>query len=67
VTLVEIHNVCTPGYSPCLIYHGGADYDCSGGTGNGPFKTEPGVTYRVTGSDPYDLDGDSPPNGFGCE
>ena len=67
VTLVVIHNVCTPGYSPCLIYHGGADYDCSRGTGKGPFKTEPGVTYRVTGSDPYDLDGDSPPNGYGCE
>jgi flagellar hook assembly protein FlgD len=56
---------CTPGYSPCLINHGGADYDCAGGTGNGPFYTEPGVTYRVTGSDPYGLDGDG--DGFGCE
>lgn len=48
---------CTPGYSPCLPYRGGADYDCYGGDGNGPFFTAPGVTYTVTGSDPYRLDG----------
>lgn len=48
---------CTPGYSPCLPYRGGADYDCSGGGGNGPYFTAPGVTYTVTGSDPYRLDG----------
>jgi hypothetical protein len=47
---------CTPGYSPCLVDHGGQDYDCSGGGGNGPYFTAPGVTYTVTGSDPYDLD-----------
>jgi hypothetical protein len=56
---------CTPGYSPCLVYHGGADYDCYGGGGDGPFYTKPGVVYRVTGSDPYDLDRDG--NGRGCE
>lgn len=48
---------CTPGYSPCLPYKGGADYDCYGGDGNGPFFTAPGVTYTVMGSDPYRLDG----------
>jgi len=48
---------CTPGYSPCLAYRGGADYDCYGGDGNGPYFTAPGVTYTVTGSDPYRLDG----------
>lgn len=48
---------CTPGYSPCLPYKGGADYDCYGGDGNGPYFTAPGVTYAVTGSDPYRLDG----------
>ena len=48
---------CTPGYSPCLIDHAGADYDCYGGGGNGPYFTQPGVTYAVTGSDPYGLDG----------
>jgi hypothetical protein len=46
---------CIPGYSPCLIYHDGADYDCYGGSGNGPYYTAPGVVYRVTGSDPYGL------------
>jgi hypothetical protein len=56
---------CTPGYSPCLVYHGGADYDCAGGSGDGPYYTEPGRTYRVTGSDPYGLDADN--DGYGCE
>jgi resuscitation-promoting factor RpfB len=53
---------CTPGYSPCLVYHGGADYDCAGGTGDGPYYTGP---VRVTGSDPYGLDADG--DGSGCE
>jgi uncharacterized membrane protein YgcG len=56
---------CTPGYSPCLVYHGGADYDCSGGGGNGPYYTAPGVVYRVTGPDIYGLDSNG--NGLGCE
>lgn len=47
---------CTPGYSPCLTYHGGADYDCAGGSGNGPYYTR---------SDPYGLDADN--DGYGCE
>ena len=55
---------CTPGYSPCLPDHGGADYDCAGGGGNGPYFTTPGVRYRVTGSDPYRLDGNG--DGYAC-
>jgi hypothetical protein len=55
---------CTPGYSPCLPL-GPSDYDCAGGSGNGPAYTRPGVVYRVKGSDPYDLDSDA--DGFGCE
>jgi hypothetical protein len=43
---------CTPGYSPCPP---ALDYDCRGGSGNGPKYTGP---VRVTGSDPYDLDRD---------
>jgi len=54
---------CTPGYSPCLPP--ASDYDCAGGSGNGPAYTVPGVTYRVTGYDPYGLDADS--DGYGCE
>jgi resuscitation-promoting factor RpfB len=55
---------CTPGYSPCLE-SGPSDYDCAGGSGDGPAYTEPGVTYQVTGSDPYGLDADN--DGYGCE
>src|SRR3546814_6760267 len=42
------------GYSPCLPP--GPDVDCAGGSGNGPRYVN-GPVY-VTGSDPYDLDGD---------
>ena len=51
---------CTKGYSPCL--HPASDYDCRGGSGNGPRYTG---TVRVTGSDPYGLDSDN--DGWGCE
>jgi hypothetical protein len=51
---------CTPGYSPCLPP--ASDYDCSGGTGDGPEYTG---YVTVTGSDPYGLDADG--DGAGCE
>jgi TolA-binding protein len=51
---------CTPGYSPCLPP--ASDYDCAGGTGDGPEYTGP---VTVSGSDPYGLDSDS--DGVGCE
>jgi beta-lactam-binding protein with PASTA domain len=52
---------CTPGYSPCLPP--ASDYDCAGGSGDGP-KYVYG-TETVTGSDPYGLDADN--DGYGCE
>ena len=52
---------CTPGYSPCLP--SASDYDCAGGSGNGPKYVSGPV--RVTGSDPYDLDRDG--DGTGCD
>lgn len=52
---------CTEGYSPCLAP--ASDYDCAGGSGDGP-KYVNGVV-EVTGSDPYDLDRDG--DGFGCD
>jgi hypothetical protein len=52
---------CTPGYSPCLAP--AYDYDCAGGSGDGP-KYVYG-TVRVTGSDPYGLDADG--DGYGCD
>lgn len=57
----EPEQSCTAGYDPCLPP--ASDYDCGGGSGNGPeYAYE---TVRVTGSDPYDLDSDG--DGFGCE
>ncbi|GAA1139731.1 hypothetical protein GCM10009606_19200 [Nocardioides aquiterrae] len=50
---------CTPGYSPCLPP--APDYDCAGGSGDGPAYTGP---VRVTGYDPYGLDADG--DGTAC-
>ena len=52
---------CTSGYSPCLTP--ASDYDCAGGSGDGPEYVY-GVV-AVTGSDPYGLDADN--DGYGCE
>jgi beta-lactam-binding protein with PASTA domain len=52
---------CTPGYDPCLTPS--SDYDCAGGSGNGPSYAD-GPIY-VSGSDPYDLDYDG--DGVACE
>jgi micrococcal nuclease len=49
------------GYSPCLTP--GPDYDCAGGSGDGPRFVEGPV--HVNGSDPYDLDRDG--DGVACE
>ena len=51
---------CTPGYDPCLPP--ASDYDCSGGTGDGPEYTG---YVTVSGADPYGLDADG--DGVGCE
>ena len=47
-------------YDPCLPP--AADYDCAGGSGDGPEYTG---RVTVTGSDPYGLDADG--DGVGCE
>jgi hypothetical protein len=52
---------CTPGYSPCLPP--ASDYDCAGGSGNGPEYADGPIA--VTGSDPYGLDADG--DGVACE
>lgn len=52
---------CHPGYSECLKRNAG-DYDCAGGSGNGPNYTG---RVRVYGSDPFRLDRDN--DGWGCE
>jgi hypothetical protein len=52
---------CTPGYRPCLTP--ASDYDCAGGSGDGP-EYAYGPVY-VDGADPYDLDRDG--DGVACE
>lgn len=51
---------CTPGYDPCIPP--GPDVDCAGGRGDGPRYVQGPVT--VTGSDPYNLDGNH--DGIAC-
>lgn len=58
---VPLATNCTPGYSPCLPP--ASDYDCAGGSGNGPEYAHGPI--KVTGSDPYDLDRDG--DGVACE
>lgn len=52
---------CTAGYQPCLTP--ASDYDCGGGSGDGP-KYAYGPIY-ISGSDPYGLDNDG--DGVACE
>ncbi|RXK58586.1 hypothetical protein ESA94_18315 [Lacibacter luteus] len=52
---------CNENYSGCLNPNA-SDYDCSGGSGNGPYYTG---TVQVLGYDEYDLDRDG--DGWGCE
>jgi len=52
---------CHPSYSGCLNPNV-SDYDCAGGSGNGPYYTG---RVQVYGYDEYDLDRDR--DGWGCE
>ena len=52
---------CHPSYSGCLKVDA-SDYDCAGGSGNGPYYTGP---VRVIGPDVFGLDRDG--DGWGCE
>jgi hypothetical protein len=54
---------CTPGYwNPCL--RPASDYDCAGGSGNGP-KYVYGIVHDKPSRDIYGLDANH--NGIGCE
>ncbi len=52
---------CHPSYSGCLEMNAG-DYDCAGGTGNGPNYT---AQIQVYGYDEFGLDRDG--DGWACE
>lgn len=54
---------CDPDYSGACLDPTAPDYDCAGGTGDGPRYVEGPV--RVRGSDPFGLDGNG--DGIGCE
>lgn len=52
---------CNTNYSGCLKANA-SDYDCAGGSGDGPYYTG---TVQVLGVDEYDLDDDG--DGTGCD
>jgi beta-lactam-binding protein with PASTA domain len=54
---------CHPSYEGECLTVGIGDYDCAGGSGNGPNYVE--GTVRVVGPDEFDLDRDG--DGLGCE
>ncbi|HEY6550175.1 MAG TPA: hypothetical protein VIY71_03130 [Solirubrobacterales bacterium] len=58
----EEESSCDPNYSGACLDPSAYDYDCEGGSGDGPYYTG---TVTVTGEDHYGLDADS--DGTGCE
>jgi hypothetical protein len=57
------HRHCDPNYKGrCLRPHV-SDYDCAGGSGNGPYYVR--GPFRVVGTDHYRLDSDH--DGIACE
>jgi predicted Rdx family selenoprotein len=53
---------CDPNYEGACLDPNAYDYDCEGGSGDGPEYTGP---VEVVGDDPYDLDRDG--DGYGCD
>jgi hypothetical protein len=53
---------CDPNYSGACLDPYASDYDCEGGSGNGPDYTG---SVAVVGEDHYALDADN--DGYGCE
>ncbi len=54
---------CDPAYPDACLHDGIGDYDCAGGSGNGPNYVDGPI--QVRSPDPFDLDRDS--DGVGCE
>jgi hypothetical protein len=53
---------CDPNYAGACLRPDVSDYDCAGGSGDGPYYTGP---VRVVGADHYSLDRDG--DGYACE
>lgn len=58
----EESSECDPNYSGACLDPNASDYDCEGGSGNGPDYTG---EVTVVGEDHYELDADG--DGIGCE
>jgi hypothetical protein len=61
-TTTSSTSACDPNYSGACLDPNSSDYDCEGGTGDGPDYTGP---VTVVGTDHYDLDSDG--DGQACE
>jgi hypothetical protein len=57
-----VKGACHPSYEGACLDPNSYDYDCEGGTGNGPDYTG---EVDVVGDDPFDLDRDG--DGTACE
>jgi hypothetical protein len=57
------HHHCDQNYSGRCLRPNVSDYDCAGGSGNGPYYVS--GPFRVVGSDHYRLDSDH--DGIACE
>jgi membrane protein involved in colicin uptake len=55
---------CDPNYAGACLDRNASDYDCEGGSGDGPQYTGP---VRVVGTDEFDLDRDRDRDGIGCD
>lgn len=55
---------CHPNYKGACLKPNAGDYDCAGGSGNGPNYVR-GPVRVVGGKDPFRLDADR--DGLGCE
>jgi hypothetical protein len=54
---------CDPAYPDVCLHDGIGDYDCAGGSGNGPNYIQGPIAVRAP--DPFGLDSDG--DGTGCE
>ena len=61
-TTAPIQANCHPSYQGACLNPNASDYDCAGGTGDGPFFTGRVI---VVGQDVFRLDHDN--DGIGCE
>jgi len=57
------HRHCDPAYKGACLRPNVSDYDCAGGSGNGPYYVRGPI--RVVGRDHYRLDADG--DGIACE